>query len=223
MPFLSFLLGYQIFNYFFTTTKIEVPTLIGKSINEASKTLSDLNLNLRILAEKEDQDLPAAIVIDQTPLRKKIKPNQSVYLVVSKKPAALKMPDLRNKELNEIKQEVQKLGIQIKTYSIASSTIKNLCIAQFPSPGEIIDKSAKVILYLSSGLKKPVLLPNFSGIALKEVIEFLNLQGVKYNIILYNNQLNYDPTLNYLVIDQKPLAGSILQLDENLNIQLLVN
>lgn len=85
MPFASFLIGYQIINIFKNQNEIIVPNFVGKTLNQAIKVASDNNLNLRISAEKEDSQLPEGTIISQIPNRQKIKPNQSIYLVISKK------------------------------------------------------------------------------------------------------------------------------------------
>ena len=57
LPFLSFLLGYQFLSTLTTVHELKVPPLVGLSVTEAVKVLSDNNLNARIMAEKEEPDL----------------------------------------------------------------------------------------------------------------------------------------------------------------------
>jgi len=222
IPFLSFLSGYYLVSYFFSINEIEVPNLIGKTLAEASKILSDHNLNLRILTQKEDPDLPDGTILDQNPVKQKIKVNKSIYLVVSKKFVDCKMPEFRGKEFSEIKQFIEKLGIRSKVYYLEGIFKENQCICQFPMPGKLFDKNGKIILYLSSGnSKKPILFPDFRDLNLKEVIDFLSLYNLNANLSFKNSE-QYDPNNLYKIVDQRPLSGSLINLSKNINIQLHV-
>lgn len=221
LPFIAFFLGYYITNRLFTIKEIDVPLVIGKEISEASKLLSDTNLNLRIVAQKENDDIPEGTILDQTPIRQKIKPNQSVYLVISKKSEKFTMPNMLGKEFKEIEAVIKKAGIRIKVYYIDSQYKKDVCLSQLPSVGQQVNKNEKIILYLSSGQKKQVLCPDFNNIELSEVVNFLKLNEIKYTVVTQYNQ-QPDPQKKYVIIDQRPICGSIMNINNSINIQLLV-
>jgi len=220
-PFSVFLFGYYLSSLFFKTTDILVPNLIGKNLNEASKVLSDYNLNLRILTYKEDNELADGTVLDQTPYNQKVKINRPVYLTVSKKSKDFKIPDFRGKKLEEIEPELKAAGIRSKVYLLESSLPANSCIGHLPSCGKTIGIKEKMILYISSGNKKPVIFPDMRGLKLSEVLSFLDQNELRYSLVVEHNQA-YNHEFEYIVIDQRPLSGSLVNLTKNLNVQLQI-
>lgn len=219
-PFISFFLGYRILDKFFYINEIEVPSIIGKPLNEGSRILSDNNLSIRILAEKEDSDLPEGTILDQKPIKQKNKPKQPVYLVISKKPISFIIPEFRGQKFQEIQKLLKEKKISCKIYKIESNYPPDICLAQYPGPGQC-PEDKKIFLYISTGNKKDILFPDLKGQDLEKVLNFLDLNNIKVSIFTTNSE-QYDTKNNYIIQDQKPLAGSILKLNPNINVQLLV-
>ena len=93
-PFISFLGGYFFLNSIYHTKGLETPSLIGMSLKEAVVLASAKNVNIRLTEEREDIELPEGTIIAQNPQPPlPIKPNQTLFCVVSKKPIIV-MPDL---------------------------------------------------------------------------------------------------------------------------------
>lgn len=222
LPFISFLFGYYIINQLFNRKKkIEVPNLIGTSIIQATKILSDYNLNIRILSQKEEPDLSPGIIISQNPIHQKVKPNQTVYVVVSRKPDLFKMPNFKGKKIDEIQSIIVKENIKAKIYYCESLLPENHCITQFPSPNSLLEEK-KLILYLSSGNNKEIVFPNFKNSELKKIINLLNLNNIKTKIVMKNLHEEYNPNKHYIIIDQRPFSGSLIKLNSNIIVQLIV-
>jgi len=199
----------------FQTRKISAPTIVGKKLLEAIAELSDHNLNVRIITQKEDPDLPQGTILSQTPKAgMSIKPNNSIYVVISKKPHKILCPMLINKKMNDIFQDLKEKNIRNKSYLLPSNCPISSCIAQFPSAGKMLKKN-NVITYISFGNKKPVLVPNFKNKKLDDVLEFLNnypIEAEVFNSARYIKKSTHD---DFIVVNQKPLAGSIVNLDKN--------
>ncbi|MDP3889183.1 MAG: PASTA domain-containing protein [bacterium] len=225
LPFTCFLFGYLIFNSMVHIDKIETPALVGKTLGQAVSILSDLNVNTRILAFKQDTDLPSETIISQSPAAKqKIKPYQSVFLVVSKQPQAPMAPACHNKPLEIVSQELEQLGIKPKLYFIPSSYPKDKCIAQQPSTHEpLVNKT--ITLYVSAPKNSPIIWPNFYKKRVSDVVEFLQSYTIKPEVIHYPElKITRHTCEQCLVINQRPLAGSLITLDEKnpLQVQLQV-
>jgi len=213
-PFLSFLIGYFTFKFiFYVDKKIRVPIVIGLQLKAAVKILSDNNLNTRVISEKIDDDLPDGTIISQTPSETAVKQSQSVYLIISKKPNKKIAPSFLQKEISEIKKNANKNGIKIKSYAVPNNQKENLCIAQFPQPNIQLENNY-VTVYLSDGNKKKVIFPDLRGLELEHALEFLNLYSIKPSITAENEN-----SKEKTIIDQRPLAGSIIDL-EKINVQL---
>ncbi len=213
LPFISFLSGYSIIYHIFRVDTIKTPALVGKTIGNAVAILSDHNLNPRILAYKKEADLPSDTILSQSPAAgQKIKPHQSVFLVISQKPPQPKAPDCIGKSLSTLMQTFTPLNIKPKIYRIPSNYPQNTCIAQLPTAEKPI-KNNTIIVYISAGNTKPIVWPHFSKKRVPDVVAFL----ASYNIepeIIHANSVNEKHTCEHCyVINQRPLAGSLIALD----------
>jgi len=192
---------------------------VGKTLPEAVKILSDYNLNARLMAEKEDSDLPDYTIVSQTPRQNaKIKAHQSVFMVLTRQPEKPIAPHLIGETADIIYKKTTPNHIRHKTYPIASHHPTGHCIAQFPRPKEPIEDNL-LICYMSTGNKKPVLWPNFKGKTLEIVREFLEEHALTPEI-----QGSAGKGSEAIVIDQRPLPGSIIDLSKSIKptIQLYV-
>lgn len=215
IPFLSFLAGYFALQRISNVDHLAAPTIVGRQLQNAVAELSDKNLNLRLITQKEDPDLPEGTILSQTPAPgQKIKPHQSMYVVISKTARSIAAPNLLNKPHLIIKKELESLGVRQKNHILSSNRPSNRCIAQTPAPGKLI-QNGKITTYLSSGNKKPVLVPNLKGKSVSDVAEFLHQFNVKLEILHASGKLNgHTCDSDCIISDQRPLAGSIVTLDD---------
>lgn len=184
---------------------------MGKTLNEAIKIASFHDLSIKISKEKDDADLPDGTIISQIPAADTlIKARQSIYLIVSKKPAIMPMPNFMQKNLAEIKQEAEAKEITLKIYELSSeNTANNCCIAHYPAPNmKVRDKNA--IIYSANDSLKPVIMPALKGKSVNEVLEFLQLHGLQAQLIHANLIEQGHSCSHCIVFDQRPLAGSII-------------
>lgn len=221
LPFISFLAGYFIIQLLFSADQQTTPNIIGKSLQESCELLSEQNLNIRILGRKEDPDLPPHTIVSQTPQPKdKIKPHQSVYVVITAQTAANHAPALVGKPLDSINEEIEKLNLKSIIHLVPSPYPTGTCIAQLPRPGELISKN-NISIYCAAENKKPIIWPNFKGKSLGAVKELLETVNITPQIIpqssfmRVHSQNNPDFSDSCIVIDQRPRAGTLLNLDAN--------
>jgi len=216
IPFISFLGGYLLLGSLFQPKEFETPAIVGKQLLNAVSVLSDHKLNIRFLAQKEESDLPQGTILSQKPLSgRKIKANQSVYVVISKKPPKIPCPALLGKPLNTLLKELEQKNIRNKSYFLPSNHPKNNCIAQYPCPLTPL-KGKNVITYVSDGNKKPVILPDFKHKKIVQVVEFLKKYAPYIKVEMIHSprcELHHMCDQNCIVSDQRPLAGSIVKLD----------
>jgi beta-lactam-binding protein with PASTA domain len=202
----------------FHTPQTITPHLIGKQLHEILPLITQHKLNIRLIDQKEEADLPEGVILNQTPPSgTAIKANQPLFLVTTKKPLTLRAPQCIGMDINTITTQLQSTGIHPRVYHISHPYPENICFAQSPQPNVSLEKN-KLIIYVSSGNNKPIIWPNFTGMPLHDVIEFLN----NYNIepqLYTKNEATAD---EYKVIDQRPFAGTLLTLDESkpLSVQL---
>lgn len=224
-PFICFIGGYITLDKLYTVKELETPALVGKTINQTFIMLSDLNLNSRLMGNKEDPTLPEGTIISQSPQAgQRIKQNQSVFLVISTHPQKIATPNFIGKTKESIDADLAKLNIRAKSYFITSKYPKGQCLAQIPEPGELLEQN-KMDLYLSDGGNNQMLMPNFKGKLIKEVKESDAIKFYSSKVDISHRTSPEQPhnCENCIIIDQRPLPGSILAFnpEKPLPIQLL--
>lgn len=221
LPFFCFIVSYAVFHYLLAPLPLITPPLIGRTLQDAVQILSDHTLNVRIISQKEDNDVPPGTILSQIPSPCfKIRPHQSVFLVISKKAPPKKAPLLLQKERKVAEKIIAELGMPLKAYYVPSHHPYDVCIGQIPNPEEPLPDN-RITAYFSSGSStKPVILPNFKEHPLNQVTSFLTENGIKYHIFHAKPLAPGHDCKHCQAIDQKPLAGSLIDLKKPLTIQL---
>lgn len=210
VPFLFFIAGYLITSRLFYQPTIAVPSVVGKPLDVAFATLSTQQLTIQLLDQKEDATLADTTVVSQIPAPGQYaKPRQTVFLSISKQPNPALAPSFVGKQLAMIEKESRAQKLRLKTYFLTSVYPTNNCIAQIPMPQESIP-DATLIVYISKGNTKEIIWPNFKNKSVQEVTDFLRHHSIAPQLITAA-AINSDEAM---VTDQRPLAGSIISLDE---------
>jgi beta-lactam-binding protein with PASTA domain len=222
VPFLAFIIGYQSMRWLLYAPVIQTPAVLGLHIHDAIKQLSAYQLNVRILQEKEDTNLDEGTIISQSPEPgKKIKPHQSVFLVITRKPPRLETPHVYGLSLEKIKEIAQEKGLRLKVHVLESSYPTDTCFAQLPLPKEKMDGDILTV-YISAGNSAMRIVPQFKHKKLSEVIQFLAQYNIKPQIQHVFVQPEDHDCAQCIITDQRPLAGSLIDLRKPLAIQLTV-
>lgn len=229
IPFISFFIGYQTLRLIFYSKQVQTPNVLGLNLNDAIKKLSSYQLNVRILKEKEDSDLPEGTIISQSPepLRN-IKPYQSVFLVITCKKPPMISPNMVNLTLEEAQNVVDKKGLNLKKYYLESSYPSDTIIAQIPESGQNMTNDI-VTVYVSAGSSSVRVFPDLVKKTVKQAKEFLNEYDLDAKIYHENeskaegNQ-NSEPhdCKNCIIINQIPLPGTLVDLKKTFTVQLTV-
>ncbi len=214
LPFFSFILGYTVTQLIFDSTAIPTPHLIGTYLHEALPLISHHKLNLRLIDQKEEAHIPEGIIISQIPQPgKMIKQHQHIFIVTTKKPLAVKAPSCKEKNISLLLPELHALGIYPRIYKMSHYYPQDTCFAQHPEPEEPLEKN-RLTLYISAGNKKPIIWPCFIGMPLEDVCSFLDAYTIQPYII--NNSPHLSAHIaNLTVIDQRPLPGTLITIDED--------
>ncbi|MFH1644593.1 MAG: PASTA domain-containing protein [bacterium] len=222
LPFFSFILGYLALHLFFQKQEIMVPNVIGKDLQECIKIISDKSLSLKLLRTQQDNDLPEGIVLQQIPgANQKIRPNQNVFITISKKPKPAIAPNFIGLNQKEIIKNSKKAAILNKSFWFKSIYPVNTCISQYPEEGQPL-KNQKLITYFSAGSNNLFIVPNLKDATLNDVKENLNNENISLEISHIKQNGDKFDDKNCIIIDQKPMAGSIVDMNKPLRIQLQV-
>lgn len=213
IPFLSALFGYCSVRFFLTPKTIHAPLVCGMPLQDACTLLSHHNIPLQIIQYKIDPTMPDNTIIHQTPAaHQAIRPHQTIFLTLSQKPKAQRAPDCHQKHIDAIKELCYPLGIKLQSHSLKAPFCKRTCFAQYPAANKGLDHQS-LIIYTSSDQPDPIIWPNFIGRPLEEVIQFLNIYAITPHITYNDNQHNNNHS-NNVIVDQRPLAGSLIDFRE---------
>ena len=211
LPFISFLAGYQFVRMLSHTEVIEVPNIVGMHMSDAIKILSTFQLNARILAEKEDPDAHEGIILSQTPVYgKKVKPHQSIFLVVTRRPPKPHAPALFGMKQQDAAAKAQKERVALKVYPLESQYPSGTVIAQNAQPQqELADSSLSV--YVSAGASSMRLMPDLKDHSVEEVTKFFAPYQITVESTHVGEQEGHKCAA-CIVTEQKPAAGTPIDL-----------
>lgn len=218
-PFVLFLAGYYITYRLVLNEVFEVPSVIGKSTHEALQLFSHARLNARIVAEKEDASLQPGIIISQNPQPlQRVKPQQSVFLVVSKKPPVIGAPSFLACTEQEACVVAEKKSIILKKIFLPSNAPKGICLAQIPAPGATLSSSPCTV-YISAGIDPYRIMPDCTGLPVHDVASFFKDIGAALEVF-HDYQPEGHRCIECTVKDQRPLPGTCIDISRPLLVQL---
>lgn len=223
IPFISFIAGYFIMDFLYKSHTTQAPALVGKPVHEALNIAATRGLSLRLIKEQEDPKIPFGTILSQNPLPgTHMKGHQPIGCIVSKQTTA-KTPPYTGQLESTIITEAEKNGIKTKIYPINSAAPVHVCVAQDPAAGNPMTAQSLTI-YTSQGSAQQFLFPNLCQKNLDEVKSFLENAPVSIQIISGTDEDTSSTQASYIVYDQHPKQGTIVQLDPEkpIKIQLMV-
>src|SRR6185312_4401885 len=100
--------------------------------------------------QKEEVHIPEGIILSQTPQPgKPIKSHQPLFIVTTKKPAAIKAPLCTGKHIDAILTQLEQHNVTPRIYKLPHPYPENICFAQSPEPDDCIEKNS-IVVYLSA-------------------------------------------------------------------------
>ena len=133
--------------------EVEVPNLEGKNVDQAKSELEAINLVL-VEADTESSNEPEGTILRTNPKAgTMVKEKSEVRVVVSRGQEDLKMPDLREDDLNTAETKLKSLNLKIssKTEQYSSSVAKGQIISQDPAPDTVISEDQVITVVVSLG------------------------------------------------------------------------
>ncbi len=217
-PFLFFGIGYYVPTFVVQRNVIDVPSIVGKSLREAAAVLSSKGLNLRLVRQEERSDLPDGYVLEQVPSPSRtIRPNQHVFVTVARRPASLHVTDFVGLPESEVRAWATKHDIDVQVHSLSSSMPLGQCAAHVPAAKQTIGEQPLVV-YISSGSGKQVVVPDLVGLSIGKARKALSAVHATVDVVQEPGASKDISTVH----QQKPMAGSIVDLSQKLHVQLAV-
>lgn len=207
--FLTALVSYQIT---VSGERVNVPDLIGKTVEEAKEILSEKKLTLVQSGVRLHERWAEGKIISQDPSSdSKVKINHQIKVMLSAGKEKVAVPDLVGEKLQKIHSILKEVSLKRgKISQVHSSRYPaGEIIAQHPSALEEVGKNTRVSLLVSQGEReKTYLMPDLIGKKADHVI--VRLKEMDFSV--GNLRYSYYPGLESgIIINQSPSPGSQIQ------------
>lgn len=189
--------------------EIEVPSLVGESLAEASNKLVLVELNLRHEGNRFDEAIPPDLIALQIPSPgSMLKKGRSVKVWTSLGPQRRIIPRVEGESLQSaqllLEQEGFTLGRVVEVHSEAYAP--DSIIAQDPPAYEESEETTEVSVLLSRGyMPRAYVMPDFIGRDISTVLDQVRGESLRISSIRY---IEYSGVPHGTVVKQTPKAGT---------------
>jgi len=184
---------------------IEVPNVVGKTLEEAEKQIEDSGLEVGTIERVYSDRVPANSIVSQSPEGGRKEPaGTKINLSVSQGEELVTVPDITNMTAAEARSELQRLGLRYESGAAEhSDTIaENRIARQSPEAGTQVSKNAVVTYYLSAG-EEGTTVPQVVGELEGAAVSKLENAGFKVS----TDHVSSDDVPEGYVISQSPSSG----------------
>lgn len=145
--------------------EVVVPDVVGRSVDEARKTLRARRLPLAVVDEAYDPEIPAGVILWMNPpAGRVVREEREIAVRVSKGARSVETPDVTHLPLTEAGKRIETAGLTLG--ECAKGDSENLpegtVMSQAPQPGRRVVEGTAVELLVSTGrAPKPAPSPNY--------------------------------------------------------------
>jgi serine/threonine-protein kinase len=157
--------------------RIEVPELVGLTVEEAAAALKSKNLKVGRVSEKFSDTFEAGLLINGNPVSgTPVRKDSSVDLIISKGLEQVELTNFQGKTSDQAQSELTSAGLIVNSNYEYSETVPiGTVISQTPSDVSTVGKGEKIELVISKGPSK-IFIPNvysLSELAATKILEDL--------------------------------------------------
>ena len=163
-----------------TPREIEVPDLIGKSLEEVDTIAKQMKI-LVLMKELYDDEVPEGHIISQQPAASTIiNEGGEISVIASLGTDKTRVPDLEKMHIDEVFEILAETKFVPKEEHVYSDDYTlNIVITQEPGAGEMVNSNSEIILYVSKGPElREIIVPDIVGLTEREAIERLSSLGL---------------------------------------------
>ncbi len=180
--------GYGLYAFlrWFNVPSVTVPNVVGLSLPEAQRELTDAGLDWRVRASRFSREVPANSVIDQSPQAGEVvKRGRRIELDISKGPDLVQVPDVTGKHRLEARNLLENLGFTVKEDPRYDEMVtEEYVIEQNPLGGNRVDQGSTVYLRVSLGPPPPPFpMPNLVGSTRDDANRILEESGLRPGVV----------------------------------------
>lgn len=210
---------------------LEVPNLVGLQLNDASKLLSNNEMQYQVIDSVFQPNMQPGVIVQQQPSPGSfIKSYRDVYLTInSRRPPGTAIPDVRDMSLRPAQALLENMGMHVTNVEYVPSEFSNLVkdikyLGNILAPGQKIPAGSNVTLVVgrkalpSDGLQ---VMPDLHAMSLEEATSAVNNDMLTLGAIKFDEQPATDQDkANFMVYQQEPLAGDSIQAGKAVTIWL---
>ncbi|WP_138159224.1 Stk1 family PASTA domain-containing Ser/Thr kinase [Peptoniphilus catoniae] len=194
------------------TKLVSVPTLVGKTQDEAKSELEKYGLVMEA-DFTENYDKTNREILEQDPAQgTQVEEGSSVKVVVNVIADVVEIPDLVGKTLEESQKIAAEAGITISNIELEYSKEypEDQVIRQEPAAGTEVANNKNITVYVSKGEEAPIVIPNLRGINYKDAKASLEKTGFVVKVEeVKSNEVSKGDVVNFEPKDQAPRGSEI--------------
>ena len=174
-------------------SKVDMPNLIGKTLEEAQNTADDLGLKLES-TEVASSDVEEGKIVSQDPeySETKIEKGSTIKVNVSKGPEQNELPKLEGMKIEDARKTAETLGITLKEETENSDKVEEgVIIKQDTTVGTLVKSGDTVTVHVSAGIEK-VKVPTVVGMDEGTAVATLKNAGLNPKVTYESNEEKED-------------------------------
>ena len=174
-------------------SKVDMPNLVGKTLEEAQNTADDLGLTLES-TEVASSDVEEGKIVSQDPeySETKIEKGSTIKVNVSKGPEQNELPKLEGMKIEDARKTAETLGITLKEETENSDTVEaGVIIKQDTTVGTLVKSGDTVTVHVSAGVEK-VKVPTVVGMDEGTALATLKNAGLNPKVTYESNEEKED-------------------------------
>ena len=212
-------LGGTILVFNLTRSKdIQIPNLVGLSIDQVKEKIKGTKLTYEVTEEKYDVDIDAGLVISQVPEYKadyKIKENEHIKIVVSLGQKIVKVPKVVGKTEEEAKKALGEQDLEVVVVEEFDKKVeKGYVIKQDVDPEQEVAAGQTVTITVSKGIEE-VTVPNVIGKPKDDAVKELTDAGFTISATLTEEDHTKE---DGVILKQSLDAGTTVEKGANITI-----
>ncbi|HED08398.1 MAG TPA: PASTA domain-containing protein [Ignavibacteria bacterium] len=218
-----FAMNNYVLPWFVSSPEEIVPKLVGMTQKEALAELEKINLQPVIADTIYNEKYDLGVVILQKPRPGQVvKDGRRIYIFISGGKQTVKVPNLKGKSLREAKFMLERLGLKMGDIEDSpSNNPKDMIFDQQYAEGTPLKRGDSVGVTLTIGtLSSRVILPDFIGKSLSEVVEILADSSLRVGTVTFRISNSLLPNT---VIDQFPSQGSVVSVGSQVDLFVTKN
>ena len=191
------------------TREVIVPTLAGRTVNEATALLTDAGLNLKVEEGRRlDPKVPAGQIVTQDPVPGiRTRRERSVKVWVSGGPRAATVPALVGESERTAQLRAAQDGLQLASMAEIRSAdySTGAVVAQNPAPKQRTPSGARVALLVNRGERGVTyVMPDLIGVNGDRAADLLRSRGFRVSVV---GDHPYPGVPAGIVLRQSPQGG----------------